>query len=124
VCVVGLRVVKQQHAMSAANPSVPPEGELIGEIVEDRSKIAQGLVKRYRRGKMLGKVRLSLVLTLFVCPSFLFAVASFRWVVAVADPHKWSAWIACCSVVCLFCIVGVFYVVFPPSSVTRCIASK
>jgi hypothetical protein len=44
---------------AAAAEVVPPVSEepAMDEIIEDRSKAAQGFVKRYRRGKLLGKVQ-------------------------------------------------------------------
>ena len=43
----------QPVAVAVAKPA--EDEPTCDEIVEDRSKAAQGLIKRYRRGKLLGK---------------------------------------------------------------------
>jgi hypothetical protein len=44
--------------MASVAPQKQDDEPIIDEIVEDRSKAAQGMIKRYRRGKFLGKVGL------------------------------------------------------------------
>ena len=48
-------MLPQQQPVPVAVAKPAEDEPTCDEIVEDRSKAAQGLIKRYRRGKLLGK---------------------------------------------------------------------
>jgi hypothetical protein len=52
---VAAPMLPQQQPVPVAVAKPAEDEPTCDEIVEDRSKAAQGLIKRYRRGKLLGK---------------------------------------------------------------------